>query len=164
MHPLLTHKMTIPALILSGSIGPLLFALVSQYGFGLHPCDMCIFQRIPYGIIMLTGLISLTSARLIPLCLKTAIGLWVIDALLAAYHSAIEWGWVESATGCTAGAPDENSIEALRAAIMQSPLVSCSDASFIFMGLSMANWNVLTCLCLAGFGLYLFNPRKSHHA
>jgi disulfide bond formation protein DsbB len=30
-------------------------ALISQYGFGMHPCKLCITQRWPYAIAIVLG-------------------------------------------------------------------------------------------------------------
>lgn len=160
MRQLIQHPKAIPALLLIGSIIPLGGALISQYGFGLNPCEMCIFQRIPYALIALLGFLALLKPTLCRLLLKIGIILWVIDAALAAYHTAIEQGWVESVTGCTAGNAGDGSIEALRAAILNSPLVSCADVAFYFMGLSMASWNIITTLTLAALGYYTLQKNR----
>src|SRR3546814_1827450 len=38
-------------------------ALVSQYGFGLHPCEMCYWQRWPHQAAILLGLAALLMRR-----------------------------------------------------------------------------------------------------
>ena len=38
-------------------------ALVSQYGFGLHPCEMCYWQRWPHQAAILLALIALLLRR-----------------------------------------------------------------------------------------------------
>ena len=43
-------------------LGPLLLyggALVSQYGFGLHPCEMCYWQRWPHQTAIVLALLAL---------------------------------------------------------------------------------------------------------
>ena len=60
-------------LLLRGNRGPLLIALVSfvvvgsafasQYIGGLNPCRLCWYQRIPYGITIVVGLIAAPAGR-----------------------------------------------------------------------------------------------------
>ena len=37
-------------LLLAASLAALLFALVMQFGFGLEPCLLCLWQRVPFGV------------------------------------------------------------------------------------------------------------------
>ena len=41
---------TIPLAILAVSIGSLAMAFAAQYLFGLDPCILCLYQRIPYAV------------------------------------------------------------------------------------------------------------------
>lgn len=145
-------------LILAGSVGPLGFALTSQYGFGLHPCELCIWQRIPYGVLVVVGVLAVLLRRR-PVWMKRllmlAILLWLIEAGLGLYHVGVEQHWWESAGGCTASSGAGQSLDDLRAAILNAPLVSCDQPEFIFLGLSMAAWNMVLALVLAVCGLYV---------
>ena len=47
-------------------LAPLLLyggALVSQYGFGLHPCEMCYWQRWPHQAAIVLALLALLLRR-----------------------------------------------------------------------------------------------------
>jgi disulfide bond formation protein DsbB len=37
----------------------IIMALISQYGFGLYPCHLCIWQRIPYIFVIILTIIGL---------------------------------------------------------------------------------------------------------
>ncbi|MBT3703786.1 MAG: disulfide bond formation protein B, partial [Alphaproteobacteria bacterium] len=45
------------------------------------------------------------------------------------------------------------SIDELRAQIMATPVIRCNDIQWSLFGISMAGYNVLTSLALAGFAL-----------
>ncbi len=130
----------------------LLGALISQYGFGLHPCHLCILQRIPYAIIIALGLILLVARHrkpLVKLLFASIVLLLLAETGIAIYHVGVEQGIVEGTSACgAAGAGDAQSLEDLRAAIMNSPLVSCNDVSFALFGISMAGYNALFALGL----------------
>ncbi|MCI5050600.1 MAG: disulfide bond formation protein B [Rickettsiales bacterium] len=158
----MTFIMQLRLLLLIGGIVPLAAALISQYVFGMHPCEMCLYQRVPYALVAALSLyawLKPEQQKLIRILLICII-LWVIEGGLAAYHVGIEEGWWESATGCTAADSKGQSLDALRQAIMNSPVVSCSDVAFRFIGLSMAAWNVIASVGLVVAGMAL-RKRKS---
>ena len=130
----------------------LAFALVSQYGFGLFPCELCIKQRVPYALIMLVaGLAALLrvgekKARwLVGLCVV----LFLADAGIAFYHAAVEMHWIQGPSSCTSSTAPQT-LEEMRKAIMEAELVSCDQPMAHVMGLSMAAWNGLAALGSAG--------------
>lgn len=143
----------IPFLILTGSAVPLGFALASQYIFGLHPCELCVWQRLPYAALIGIGMLAMLVVRRtvwLKRILVLAIILWAIEATLGVYHFGVEQKWWQSATGCTAGSEAGQSLEDIRAAILKAPVVSCDQPEFVFLGLSMAAWNIVVA---AGFAL-----------
>ncbi len=146
-----------PLLLLVGSLLPLGLALLSQYGFGLFPCELCLWQRWPYVLVLAAGLVAFWQRRhphRLRLLLLVGIAGWLATASIAAYHVGVEQQWWDSATGCTAQGGG-TSAEDIRAAIMGSPLVSCADAGVSFLGLSMAGWNAVAALALAGYAAAL---------
>ena len=135
------------------SAGVLGGALVGQYGFDLYPCDLCIYQRWPHGVVIAVGLLGALglkdarqqSAALAVCCLSLLVG-----AGIAGYHSGVEWGWFAGPDACSAEAGDDLTIEELRAQIAGAPLVSCKQAMAYIFGLSMAVWNALISVGLVG--------------
>ena len=51
--------LSLPLLLLLGSIAPLLVAFAFQYVGGLAPCTLCIWQRYRYGVAIVLGVIAL---------------------------------------------------------------------------------------------------------
>lgn len=155
-------RMLAPLMAVMGA-GPLALALISQYGFGLHPCELCIWQRYPYLVLMALALIAWVwrgqMICLIRLC-RIAACVWLLEAVLAAYHVGVEQGFWHSATGCSASGVATTDLDALRAAILNGPLVACDAPAFILFGLSMAGWNMI----YAGFAamLMLWLAGKHH--
>ena len=151
----------IPALLLFGSIVPLGGALFSQFVLGYPPCPLCMWQRWPYLLPLLAGLLALVFFRggavappprppslrgrslgspRVPSNVLLCVGAlgWAITGSIAAYHVGIEHGWWQGEAGCSAGAIGGGDI---RAQIMNAPLVACNQVSLRILGLSMANWN-----------------------
>ncbi|MFM9890164.1 MAG: disulfide bond formation protein B [Rickettsiales bacterium] len=130
-------------LVLGGAIA-LCVAVVAQYGFHLAPCHFCILERYPYGVLIVLGGLSLLTPRGgLRWRVLVALGFCALLAtgLLGLVHTGIEEGVLQYKGGCVAQLPADASLEALRAAIATSPLVSCDTPMLRVLGLSMATWN-----------------------
>ncbi|MGI9436643.1 MAG: disulfide bond formation protein B, partial [Geminicoccaceae bacterium] len=85
--------------------------------------------------------------------LALAVPLLLISAGLAGYHVAVEQGWIALPAGCAAGG-NATSVEELKALLAEAP-PSCDQVGFSLLGLSLAGWNLLVSLILAGFALFV---------
>lgn len=138
-------------------------ALVGQYGFKMHPCELCIAQRVPYSIIALVGLVAgmkVTSPSLLRKVALLCGLLFVVEAGLAGYHSGVEFGVFKGPSGCTNNSKPDQTLEEMRAAIMNAQLVPCDQPMEYFFGLSMATWNLIAASGVA-FSLFFLLARAS---
>lgn len=134
----------------------LIGALTAQYAFNLRPCELCLIQRVPFGIAIVLGL----GAYVLPiyrLPLIAVSGLvFLVNSGIALFHSGVERKWWAGLTGCTT--PDmSGSIEELIKRIQETAVVRCDEIPWSLFGLSMANYNVAFCLALSvicGFYVY----------
>ncbi len=137
----------------------LLVVFVLQYIADLQPCRMCIWQRWPFAVLIFAGLAgAFWKPRLV---LGLAVPLLLLSAGLAGYHVAVEQGWLALPAGCAAGG-EATSVEELKALLAKAP-PSCDQVSFTLLGLSLAGWNLVVSLALAGFAL-LVAVRPQHGA
>lgn len=146
------------ALVSVASLGA---ALTAQYGFGMRPCELCLIQRVPFALNMLLGLAGAIWLARSRLMISLASLTFLVNSGVAFYHSGVERHWWNGLTGCTT--PDmSGSIEDLMARIQQTDVVRCDEIPWDFLGLSMANYNVIYCF---GLGLvcifYLFLTRSN---
>ena len=125
---------------------------------GYAPCTLCLRQREVYWVAIVIALLAIAFARG-----KGAKVAWAFDALLAAaflygaglafYHSGVEWKWWPGPAECAttgAGATAEGLDALLGGAKFKPP--ACDEPNWWFLGLTMANWNTLMSLGLAGLG------------
>jgi disulfide bond formation protein DsbB len=142
-------KNTVRSLVYASSAISAFFlgaALVGQYGFNLHPCELCIAQRVPYALIAMIGLISGMKIVSEPKLRKVAIlciVLFITDAGIAAYHTGVETGIFKGPSACTNDSKPNQTLEEMRAAIMNAQLVPCDQPMAYIFGLSMAAWNMI---------------------
>lgn len=129
----------IPTLLLGG-------AYISQYGFGLYPCEMCWWQRYPHFAALALGLLAFFLPRFAkPLIILSALSI-AISGLIGGFHAGVEYGWWEGITGCAVTAnPDMDILES----IMNAPLVRCDVAPWELFGISLAGYNFIFSLFAA---------------
>jgi disulfide bond formation protein DsbB len=128
-------------------------ALVFEHVFGYVPCKLCLIQRNPYYIAIPLGL----AAAVLP-PRWTRAGLWllalvfIVSAGLGAYHSGVEWGLFAGPSDCGGGAGQgAGNVGDFLNQLQNTRVVSCTEAAWRFLGLSLAGWNVLISLALAAF-------------
>ena len=130
-------------------------ALGSQYIGGLHPCEMCHWQRWPHAAAILLAALAFTdsagSSRSRTLTLLAAVAVAVSGAI-GVYHAGVEAGIFEGFTTCTAtrGLSLQD--------IMKVPVVRCDQVQWSFLGISMAGWNAI--LSIGGASLILILTLK----
>lgn len=140
------------ALGVAGSAALLLGALAFQYIGELAPCPMCIWQRWPHGIAILLGLgaIAVGAGRIRTPLLLAAAATELIGAGIGVYHAGVERGFWEGPTTCTSAGWDDLTTDQLMAQILSAPLVRCDEIAWEMLGLSMAGWNAVISVGLAG--------------
>ena len=133
--------------IVLASLFALGFALTSEYAFGLKPCILCLYQRTPYVLASLIGLLGFILARgtnkpglAISLTGFTAL-IYFFESGLAFYHVGVEQHWWASAFEACKVSFDDDSSKSLLDAIMNTPAVRCDEIPWQMFGVSMAGYN-----------------------
>lgn len=129
-----------PAALLGG-------AYLSEYGFGLAPCEMCWWQRYGHFAALVLALLALSRPQMRLLSMLAALAI-AVAGLIGGYHAGVEYGWWQGLTACASGtiAPGADPLDA----IMSTPLVRCDVAPWTLFGISLAGWNFLISLLAAG--------------
>jgi disulfide bond formation protein DsbB len=161
-----------PALAASLSVvvvasATILGALLLQYGAGLAPCPLCLDQRIAYYVtIPLAVIIAVASARGAPRSALVA-GLAVVavamlaNAALGAYHAGVEWKWWPGPQDCSGPMTGLGSASDLLHRLNSLHVVRCDEAAWRLFGLSLAGYNVVISLSLAGIAIWGARPRPA---
>ena len=147
-------------------LAPLLLyggALVSQYGFGLHPCEMCYWQRWPHQAAIVLALLALllhkNDRAMRALTLLAAIAIAVSGAI-GVFHAGVEYGFWEGLTTCSAGTVGPISLDD----IMATPIVRCDVPQWTLGGLSLAGFNAIFSFAAAALVLTLLRRRPTSAA
>ncbi|HXY96449.1 MAG TPA: disulfide bond formation protein B [Steroidobacteraceae bacterium] len=145
-------------------VGLMAYALYAQYGLGLEPCPLCIFQRIG---IMLIGVTFLAAALHHP----RGGGRYLYSALLALFMLftvgiAARQLYIQSlppGTLPSCGAPLAMMLRFMPVTEVIGKVLrgsgECGEVNWTFLGLAMPAWVLLSALLLGGAGaLVNFRP------
>jgi disulfide bond formation protein DsbB len=113
-------------------------------------------QRYPYYAAMPVALAAALASS--PGWTRAGLALlaliFVVSAGLGAYHAGVEWGWWAGPSDCAgAPAPAPRGVGDFLSQLQSTRVVSCTEAAWRFLGLSLAGWNVLISLALAALAL-----------
>ena len=124
----------LPNALLWGAIGSQIFG-------GLHPCEMCMWQRWPHAAAIGAAMVAIALYRHTGMsAVFTVLAALFIatSGIIGAFHAGVEYGWWQGLTSCaTTGGPV--SLES----IMNAPLVRCDVAPWTLGGISLAGFNAL---------------------
>ncbi len=132
----------------------LTFAYSSEYFLGLKPCILCLYQRIPFFLIIIFTIFTLILYKkdnwrkiAVILCILSLF----INAGIAFYHVGVEQKIFKLTEKCSDDFGSATSIEELRQMIKSAKLGKCDEPQFFLLGLTMAAWNFIFCLFLGIF-------------
>jgi disulfide bond formation protein DsbB len=142
------------ALSLLAAAFALAIALASERWGGLVPCALCLWERWPYRLAIVLGLLALMvperAARLLLTLLLLAV---LAGAALAAVHVGVERGyWPSPLPECTAPSLGGGSIAERLARMPAKPARPCDEPTFLlpWPPVSMATMNLLYSLAFVG--------------
>ena len=145
--------------LLAASVAILAAAFAFQLFGGLQPCELCLWQRYPYGVVIgLAGTgLGLTRAgvaqRPLVILLAVCAIVLLIGAGIAVFHVGVEQKWWQGTSACVGNLSATNSIDDLRQKLLAAPVVRCDEVAWSLFGISMAGYNVLQSVALGLGGL-----------
>ena len=150
-------------LVVLFSIFAILSALFMQYVLGHAPCKLCTYQRIPYYLIILLGLITFFFPKIIKLTSFLIIFLLLAEFFAANYHTLSTYEII-SYSGCQS-AEIPSDINQLKEALMSDTLiVNCSNANLKYFGIPLSIYNSffsLMFLIVIAFNAYKEKNQKT---
>ena len=147
---------TILKIIFLFSFIALISAFFIEYILGHQPCNLCLIERIPYGlsimIIIAIFLIRKNQKFLVMLLILT----FIFSFAISFYHFGIEQGFFNESTACTTGNFSETmSKEEVLEQLKQSN-ISCKDVNLRIFGFSLAAINFIFSIALSAVFTKLF--------
>ena len=126
----------------------LISAYLIEYILGHQPCNLCVYERIPYFLAILIVLINYKYNKLEKYLILLLAIIFLIATILSLYHLGIEQGFIQESLLCDLekGANIVDKDEILKQ--LQQKSISCKDVTFKIFGLSLTNYNIIISLLL----------------
>ena len=143
--------------ILVFSFLSLTIAYFIQYKLGHKPCNLCLIERIPYGlsimIIMAIFLIRKNQKFLVMLLFLT----FVFSFAISFYHFGIEQGFFQESSVCGVKSLSESITKEDLLKQLSEKTISCKDVTFRIFGLSLTSINIVISLLFIITLVKIFN-------
>ncbi len=134
-------------------------AYILEFAFHYKPCIMCLYERVPYIIMIVMGMVYLTVitlrsqkafATLKPVLASIMLCCIVASVALSVYHIGIEQGIIEATEKCNSAGEltSSISIEDLKNAFSRTKLSDCRKPEFVLLGISLVGYNLIFNLVL----------------
>ena len=124
----------------------LISAFFIEYILGHQPCNLCLIERIPYGlsimIIMAIFLIRKNQKFLVMLLILT----FVFSFAISFYHFGIEQGFFQESSVCGVKSLSESITKEDLLKQLSEKTIICKDVTFMIFGLSLTSINILISL------------------
>ena len=144
------------------SVIALISAFIIEYILGHQPCNLCIFERIPYLLAIIIILFNYQFNQFEKFFVLLLLIVFLIGAILSLYHLGIEQGFIQESLVCDLknGSNLLSKEEILNQ--LQEKNVSCKDVTFKIFGLSLTSYNILISLLICiGIGKIYFDYGKN---
>ena len=130
------------------SLISIISAYYIEYFLGHQPCNLCLIERIPYGlavVLIILNHILIKNKRFMILLL---ILVFSFSLIISFYHFGIEQGIFEESAVC--GLKDASNIVSKEELLKQLQIknVSCKDVTFRIFGFSLTSFNIIISLIL----------------
>ncbi len=129
-----------------------LFSLISayfiEYILGHQPCNLCLIERIPYGISIILIISSYIFKKKGNFLILFLMLIFMFSFIISVYHFGIEEGFFQESTIC--GLKNTTEIlskdELLKQ--LQEKTISCKDVTFRIFGFSLTTINIIISLLI----------------
>ncbi len=141
-------KKNLFAVIFLISFIALVSAYFIEYILGHQPCNLCLYERIPYFLAILIVFINYKYNKLEKYIILSLAIIFLIATILSLYHLGIEQGFIQESLLCDLekGANILDRDEILKQ--LQQKNISCKDVTFKIFGLSLTSYNIIISILL----------------
>ena len=143
-------------IIFAISLISIIAAFLIEYVLGHQPCNLCLMQRIPYGLSIFLIILNYLIKKNVQFIILLLILLFSFSFLISFYHFGIEQGFFSESSVCGLNSASEiiSKEEILKQ--LNEKNISCKDVTFRIFGLSLATFNIFISFFLSILLTYIF--------
>ncbi len=130
------------------SLTSLISAFLIEYALGYQPCNLCLIQRIPYGLTIILIILSVFQKKNEKFIILLLILIFSFSLIISFYHFGIERGFFEESVVCKM--KNTSNILSKEELLEQLKVktISCKDVTFRIFGFSLTSFNMIISLIL----------------
>ena len=130
------------------SLISILSALFIEHVLGHQPCNLCLMQRIPYGLSIILIFLNYFLKKDQKFVVMLLALIFSFSFLISFYHFGIEQGFFEESAVC--GLKNATEIISKEEILkqLQTKTVNCKDVTFRIFGFSLTTFNMFISLIL----------------
>ena len=138
------------------SLISILSALFIEYVLGHQPCNLCLIQRIPYGLSIILITLNYFLKKNERFIILLLILVFSFSLIISFYHFGIEQGFFKESAVC--GLKNVTEIISKEEILkqLQTKTVSCKDVTFRIFGFSLTTFNIFISLILIFLSIKIF--------
>ncbi len=133
-------------IILLFSFVALISAYFIEYVLGHQPCNLCLIERIPYGLSILLIITILVLKKNQKFLVLLLIITFIFSLAISFYHYGIEQGFFQESSVCGVRIFNENITKEDLLRQLNEKTISCKDVTFRIFGLSLTSINIVISL------------------
>ena len=131
-------------------------AFFIEYILGHQPCNLCLIQRLPYGLSIILLTLNYFSRKNEQFIIILLILIFSFSFIISFYHFGIEQGFFEESAVCGfKNTYDITSKEELLKQL-QEKTTSCKDVTFRIFGFSLTTLNIVISLIITFLLIKIF--------
>ncbi len=114
-----------------------------EYALGYQPCNLCLIERIPYGLTIFLITFNYFFNKNEKFIILLLLLIFLFSLIISSYHLGIEQGFFEESSVCGVKNAAEiiSKDEILKQ--LQEINVSCKDVTFKIFGISLTSFNII---------------------
>ena len=132
-------------------------AFFIEYVLGHQPCNLCLIERIPYGISIILIILNYFLNKNEHFIILLLILIFSFSFIVSFYHFGIENGFFEDSTICGLKNLSDNITKEELLEQLQTKTVSCKDVTFRIFGFSLTTFNMILSLIFTILLIKIFN-------
>ena len=132
-------------------------AFFIEYVLGHQPCNLCLIERIPYGISIILIILNYFLNKNEHFIILLLILIFSFSFIVSFYHFGIENGFFEDSTICGLKNLSDNITKEELLEQLQTKTVSCKDVTFRIFGFSLTTFNMILSLFFTILLIKIFN-------
>ena len=124
------------------SLISIIFAYFIEYILGHQPCNLCLIERIPYGLSIVLIIANYIFKKNEKFLILLLILIFTFSFIISVYHYGVEQGFFKESAIC--GLKNAAEIISKKELLkqLQENTISCKDVTFRIIGFSLTTINV----------------------